>query len=895
MSRFQNSDLSILLRLFSGEGKKVFVCSDDKGIDHNSPFPIHVFHREESIPDSGHLVLLVSDSGFLDKINDLRKFDQVFLISGEGKSIHGFHHYAFHGVCNPDKTLRWIYPCDLQKPTFLNLYNAGTIKGRIIQTLVKLAFRFGLRSAPASLSFSLYSRQPSRLDNLLQQVKHYQYSIFTGTIGVNRKCVVEINTKGNTTHFIKIPFSSHSGLLIRNEKQMLNIMKSSGFRSMETPQVLHVEEMDAEVIENIKPEKIQRSIEFTHLHAGCLVELYLKNLTVDKVRSTEFMERVLQNIYLAKGNLVKNPLPVAENLLEKIRQLQKSIDMSATVHLGMTHGDFTPWNMYAGEKKLYVYDWELARRDAPVLFDVIHFIFQREVMINKSSIEKIEAEIRKAFDQPALKELIRIFNIDTELHYRLYLMSTISYYLNIYLLQEKLHPQAFWLMEAWDEALSRTLPVNSTTSMRRVCIRNFFRQIKNRKYALLKYIHASIDDLPEYSDLDLLVAKEEVPGILTVLKRQSGVIKTNVYKKSFMTTVELFFEDQSFLSLDLIHTFQRKALNYLDAGKILRSATTNAEGIRVPEKRFCFEYTWLFYTLNHSSVPERYIRYYSQMDSVVRGQILNHVHSSFGLRCDGLEDLFQYKISMQNQVMTAIRNLHANNTVRRIQSALSYAIDTVRDLINRRGFVITLTGVDGAGKSTIIAGIEQMLQEKFRKKVVVVRHRPSLFPILSAWKHGKAKAEEISVSKLPRTGTNKSTLSSLFRFIYYYTDYLFGQFYIYFRYNLRGIIVVYDRYYFDFIVDGKRSNIHMNPKITRSLYKLLFKPEVNILLFAPVEDILKRKQELDAQTIHELTENYRELFERLSMRSKDAMYVPVENTDKQETLRVIESAIVRAA
>ena len=167
--------------------------------------------------------------------------------------------------------------------------------------------------------------------------------------------------------------------------------------------------------------------------------------------------------------------------------------------------------------------------------------------------------------------------------------------------------------------------------------------------------------------------------------------------------------------------------------------------------------------------------------------------------------------------------------------------------------------------------------------------------ILSAWKHGKEKAEQISVSHLPRTGTNKSSVSSILRFAYYYTDYLLGQFYIYFKYNLRGYIVLYDRYYFDFIVDGRRSNIHVNQKVTKVLYRLLFKPEVNILLFAPVADILSRKQELDETAINDLTNGYKKLFNKLSIHSASAVYVPVENTDKLNTLRVIEEAIVRAA
>ena len=61
-------------------------------------------------------------------------------------------------------------------------------------------------------------------------------------------------------------------------------------------------------------------------------------------------------------------------------------------------------------------------------------------------------------------------------------------------------------------------------------------------------------------------------------------------------------------------------------------------------------------------------------------------------------------------------------------------------------------------------------------------------------RYGKAKAESNTRERLPRQGTNSSGLSSFFRFMYYYIDYILGQFYIYFKYTLRGYTVLYDRY-----------------------------------------------------------------------------------------------------
>jgi thymidylate kinase len=186
------------------------------------------------------------------------------------------------------------------------------------------------------------------------------------------------------------------------------------------------------------------------------------------------------------------------------------------------------------------------------------------------------------------------------------------------------------------------------------------------------------------------------------------------------------------------------------------------------------------------------------------------------------------------------------------------------------------------------------LEKKLRKRVVVLRHRPGLLPIISAWRHGKEKAESISVSKLPRTGNNKSFFSSLFRFSYYYTDYLLGQFYIYLRFVLQGYVVVYDRYYFDFIQDPKRSNISLPQSFIQGFYAMLMKPRLNIFLYADAEVILKRKQELNKATIEQLTKNYRNMFRRFNVRSRKARYVTLENLSLQNTLNNIMHHIQRA-
>jgi thymidylate kinase len=164
-------------------------------------------------------------------------------------------------------------------------------------------------------------------------------------------------------------------------------------------------------------------------------------------------------------------------------------------------------------------------------------------------------------------------------------------------------------------------------------------------------------------------------------------------------------------------------------------------------------------------------------------------------------------------------------------------------------------------------------------------------PILSAWTKGKVRAEQQAAATLPRLGGNKNQLSSLVRFVYYYSDYLIGQFVIWALHIRRGDIVLYDRYYFDFINDSVRSNITLPPSLLRAGYQFLLQPELNFFLYADPDTILSRKQELDRTTIGMLTERYLTLFSELNSKNAQSSYIPLENRYLQETIHTVFTKI----
>lgn len=416
-----------------------------------------------------------------------------------------------------------------------------------------------------------------------------------------------------------------------------------------------------------------------------------------------------------------------------------------------------------------------------------------------------------------------------------------------------------------------------------------FHTLNQYEYVLLKHIEDSIENVRVSSDLDILVRSQNVSAIVTQLKSHKTVAKWTESHKASMVQYFIYFEDTTFLQVDFLYKFIRTNTVYLDTETIFEKRVQDNEGIYVTDINELFEHVVLFNFLNFAGLPKKYIPYFNTKAIHTKNSFLTYFNEKYGTQYNRTDQFKKFDPELRAKIIAKTNKLSQNKGLNQLKNNWAYFTDRLQAMKKDKGITITFTGVDGAGKTTILTETNRILTEKYKQKVVMLRHRPQLLPILSSIKHGKAEAEKIAAKTLPRTGGNKSSIGSLLRFLYYYMDYIVGQFYIYFKYNRKGITVLYDRYYFDFIVDHRRSNININPAIPRFLYNFVFKPELNIFLYASPEVILKRKKELPSNEIVELTKKYKGLFDELDGKGKNR-YIPIENIILEETLDTIFKA-----
>lgn len=754
-------------------------------------------------------------------------------------------------VQNPDGSIRWLWNQNCSSPIFLKFFAEVSLRAKCIASFYRCLFFLKVHSIffrKNSLSLQINP------EHILAPVFSSDFALFSGTVGVNRKWILYGQNKENQNQFYKIATTNTAEGLLQNEFRNLNYVQSLDLKQIKTPKAEKVSQAII-ALEDISNQS-KREIQISSLHIEALSHLLVKTIH----RKSAADSSVFQNAKSLISELESSNDPrISKGILKSLKEIQSQFD-GKELWTGFAHRDFTSWNAYIQPNQLAIYDWELASEDYPAGYDLFHFIIQNSVLVERLQWIEIKPKLVVAFNQ-FIDSNVKFSQLDFNEYLSYYLYLNISYYLSIYQKQDQWHIQVEWLLNLWSDALSDVL--KGTKSNRILLIRNLFDFLQNKSYATIKLNIDNPELISLYSDIDIAIKHKDAVHLITKLKHSRLVKSMKVNSNSFMHSISIQLADDSFLAIDLIEKFVRKSIVYLDIEAVLNSYETNSYGIKNMNANHTKKFIQNFYGLNHSTIPSKYQNLFSE------------------------EELKNFDV---NNIIQTIKKCSFNKPFNRITNSLNYLFDMIQNVLHTKSLTITFSGVDGAGKSTVIERVKFELEKKFRRQVVVLRHRPSILPILSVWTKGKVEAEKSVLSSLPRQGSNNSRWNSLFRFSYYFLDYFFGQFIILFRYNLRGIIVLYDRYYYDFILDGKRSNIELPCWITIFGYNFIFSPKLNFFLYADSKTILSRKQELDENTIEELTKSYTSLFDKLNTTNK--IYETIENIDLETTIQKINNHIL---
>ncbi|MEZ5173676.1 MAG: hypothetical protein R2850_09280 [Bacteroidia bacterium] len=670
----------------------------------------------------------MSEMKFTGEINLLRKLGVLV------PSVDASATVEFHFIRNTDGSIRWIWEAGCSTPEFLSFYHAGNVKSRIFKVLAKLAFTFKLGSFFKHGAFTTSGWKLNRELNFK--------ALFTGTAGPNRKAIAKAIVNGETI-FFKYAESDEAISNLKNEDFALReLADSSCSNYFNFPQVFETGNNSIFAQSGLPLGKLETALKPADLNL--LAFLRWQKYTMSPAQPHFDESLIFESRF---SNQLIQQLALLSDWC-KINSIEKSC---------WNHGDFTPWNCKVKNGELFIFDWEMFTRKGVPLADLFHFIYQQAILVDRVGYKEIRSRIDEMIALPQMQEFLIQNDLNPLVLERHYLNQVVIYYLGVYSKQEVWHTQVNWLLNTWTQALNYHLATD-TEDLRSAVLDSFQSKMPDFNLALLKFKSGNLKDVSETSDFDICTTKSEAGKIIEFFRNDSRVELVKVRDLYKMQQIEITLLNGSRIYLDLIFKFRRKHIDFLSASEVLLTRNKLENGIWVASPAANEKYISGFYLLNNSEIPAKYaVEFMSEKSG-------NNVEEILSRR--------------------------ENRGFRKLKNRLEYIFEFLESMKSEKGFLVTFSGVDGAGKSTIIENVKLELEKKHRRRVVVIRHRPSILPIISALKYGKKNAEQRSASTLPRQGENSGKLSSLLRFSYYLFDYVFGQWVIHFRYVRKGVIVL---------------------------------------------------------------------------------------------------------
>lgn len=194
-------------------------------------------------------------------------------------------------------------------------------------------------------------------------------SFFTGTDGPHRKTSMQImDINGAILGYAKMSRALHLRPYLRNEANVLTRLKELGLTSVDVPTVQVIRDDDEMTL--LITDSLKSSSHSVPLHPGIKHLFFLNELRAKTERLgagdvLDGLERRMVELASVGGAEWTERIASVTALLRPVQD---------EIPVYLAHGDFTPWNTFLQDGRLYVFDWEYANLAWPVGFDLAHFI-----------------------------------------------------------------------------------------------------------------------------------------------------------------------------------------------------------------------------------------------------------------------------------------------------------------------------------------------------------------------------------------------------------------------------------------------------------------------------------------------------------------------------------------
>lgn len=187
----------------------------------------------------------------------------------------------------------------------------------------------------------------------------------------------------------------------------------------------------------------------------------------------------------------------------------------------------------------------------------------------------------------------------------------------------------------------------------------------------------------------------------------------------------------------------------------------------------------------------------------------------------------------------ALRYVRRFGSPARVARAFSVAARRYVDRIGHpTGLTVMIVGPDGSGKSSLAERIPGLCAGMFKREARY-HWRPGILP-----RPGGVVGRAPSDPSTPHLRVPHGPIVSVGLLLYYWVDFVLGDWLVYFPQRVRTGLVVVERGWWDLAVDPARYRLRVSDRLVRALGSALRRPDLTLVLEGDPEALLARKSEL---------------------------------------------------
>lgn len=379
------------------------------------------------------------------------------------------------------------------------------------------------------------------------------------------------------------------------------------------------------------------------------------------------------------------------------------------------------------------------------------------------------------------------------------------------------------------------------------------------KKAIDYFVVGEYSNLPNNScdgDINIYIAPEHYNNgtdILEKIRRKNEIVLASFYRNPYESYVRLLTFEWG-IQINLQNSFLHKCNPYYEAKYLNDNILLYNSIIKVLDINVGYYVVFLKKLIHTGQIKDKYVTGFIK-EFANNPKRHKEIEACMGTHTLELFNKFQTKeeiIAHTRELRSCmIKHIHSRSYLKKICTI----VINLRRIFSPPGYVIAVLGTDGSGKSTIIDGITPILNEGFHHGVEYNHLRPNAIPDLGVLLGKKEKQAAAVVNTEPHALKQSGLLVSLLRWGYYMLDYTFGYLKVVWpQIHTKSKVYIFDRYYYDYYVDQKRSRTSLPRWIIRIGDFFVPKPDLIICLGGDPRKIYARKPETSLEEVVRQTE-----------------------------------------